>query len=81
MKGILLAGGMGTRLHPLTKITNKHLIAVYDKPMILYPLELLTKAGIKAVCYVSPDSAHDFTSWKRSLYYFAPMLFQAQPNP
>jgi hypothetical protein len=40
--------------------------------------DALTKAGIKAACYVSADSAHDFTSWKRSLYYFAPMLFQAQ---
>jgi enterochelin esterase-like enzyme len=38
--------------------------------------DALTKAGIKAVCYVSPDSAHDFTSWKRSLYYFAPLLFK-----
>ena len=37
--------------------------------------EALTKEGIKAVCYISPDSAHDFTSWKRSLYYFAPLLF------
>ena len=43
--------------------------------------DALTQAGIKAVYYVSPDSAHDFTSWKRSLYFFAPMLFQAQSNP
>ena len=43
--------------------------------------EALTKDGIRAVYYVSPDSAHDFTSWKRSLYYFAPMLFQSQSTP
>ena len=53
MKGIILAGGQGTRLRPLTDITNKHLIAVYDKPIILYPLERLTSAGIKDIMIVS----------------------------
>lgn len=52
MKGILLAGGLGTRLKPLTDITNKHLITVYDKPMIMYPLELLIKAGVKDMLIV-----------------------------
>ncbi len=52
-KGIILAGGLGTRLKPLTRITNKHLIAVYNKPMILYPLETLVKAGIKEILVVS----------------------------
>lgn len=53
MRGILLAGGNGTRLRPLTHITNKHLIAVYDKPMILYPLNLLIDAGIKDILIIS----------------------------
>jgi glucose-1-phosphate thymidylyltransferase len=52
MKGVLLAGGYGTRLRPLTYITNKHLLAVYDKPMIEYGLEILAQANIKDVCVV-----------------------------
>ena len=46
MKGVVLAGGLGTRLFPLTKITNKHLLPVYDKPMIFYPIAMLVEAGI-----------------------------------
>lgn len=52
MKGVILAGGFGTRLHPLTLITNKHLLPVYNKPMILYPLETLKKAGIYEIMIV-----------------------------
>lgn len=52
MKGVILAGGQGTRLHPLTSITNKHLLPVYDKPMILYPLETLKRAGLKEIMIV-----------------------------
>ena len=53
MKGIVLAGGTGSRLHPLTKVTNKHLLPVYDKPMIYYPLQTLITAGIKDIMIVS----------------------------
>jgi glucose-1-phosphate thymidylyltransferase len=53
MKGIILAGGKGTRLMPITKVTNKHLLPVYNKPMIYYPLEILADAGIKQVMIVS----------------------------
>jgi len=52
-KGVILAGGMGTRLSPLTSVTNKHLIAVYNKPMIEYPLNTLLKTGIKDILIVS----------------------------
>lgn len=53
MKGVLLAGGTGTRLRPLTNVTNKHLLPVYKKPMIFYPLETLIKAGIKDILIVT----------------------------
>jgi len=61
MKGIILAGGLGTRMHPLTKITNKHLLPVYDKPMIYYPLQALVNAGIQDILIVTGgNNAGDF---------------------
>ena len=52
MKGVILAGGLGTRLRPLTLITNKHLLPVYDRPMILYPLETLKRSGVTDITIV-----------------------------
>ncbi len=61
MKGVILAGGLGTRLRPLTKVTNKHLLPIYDKPMIYYPIETLCDAGISDIMIVTGgNSAGDF---------------------
>jgi glucose-1-phosphate thymidylyltransferase len=61
MKGVVLAGGLGTRLHPLTRVTNKHLLPVYDRPMIYYPLQALINAGIRDILLVTGGSnAGDF---------------------
>lgn len=61
MKGVILAGGLGTRLHPLTKITNKHLLPIYDNPMIFYPIGTLINAGITDIMIVTGGNyAGDF---------------------
>src|SRR5882724_5753278 len=61
MKGIVLAGGLGSRLFPLTKITNKHLLPVYNRPMIYYPIQTLVDAGISEILIVTGgNNAGDF---------------------
>ena len=61
MKGVILSGGLGTRLHPLTTITNKHLLPIYNKPMIFYPIQTLVNAGIEDILIVTGgNSAGDF---------------------
>jgi len=53
MKGVILAGGTGSRLHPLTRITNKHLLPIYDRPMIIYAIEALVTAGVTEMMLVT----------------------------
>ncbi len=61
MKGVILAGGLGTRLEPLTRVTNKHLLPVYNQPMVCYPLQTLVSAGIKEILIVTGGNyAGDF---------------------
>jgi glucose-1-phosphate thymidylyltransferase len=63
MKGVILAGGLATRLRPLTLVTNKHLLPVYNKPMVYYPLEAMAKAGVKEVLLTSgPEHAGHFAN-------------------
>jgi glucose-1-phosphate thymidylyltransferase len=67
MKGVVLAGGLGTRLLPMTRVTNKHLLPVYDRPMIYYPLQQLVHAGVRDILVVTGgDSAGDFLKLLRN---------------
>jgi len=83
MKGIILAGGSGTRLHPLTKVTSKQLLPVYDKPMIYYPLNTLLRAGINDILIiVTPDRSGDFMNLLGSGKEFgARFSYEVQDRP
>lgn len=83
MKGVILAGGLATRLRPLTLVTNKHLLPIYNKPMIYYPLEAMRDAGIKEVLITtSPHHAGDFANLLSSGEEFGLKLYYAiQKSP